>query len=480
MLRKLLSHAAIYGLAAQGPRLAGVLALPVVTRYLTPADYGVAGIITAYAAVFAMLQSLGLSVVLVNSYARQPQRYTWIWRQLNGFVTLWSLVYGLLVLLALYFLVPAEGAAHRLEITLLNGLPIILFAMTDMQCNLYYQLKQKPLPVAIRSFIVGVLGVGLNVYTIAYLRLGYMGWFYAAFISAAVGFILNSYSIYIQQQLWPIFNFKWHRIKHSLGVSLPVVPHNLANFMLDTSDRLVLDVLRVPVQKIGLYNVAASFGTYFLITSMAISQAASPFYLKYLAQQQDKAAALQVRRLTFALQVLFLLATSLGCLWMREIFILLIKNEALQQAYPLAIIILMGYNFRPMYSVVYNTLTYREHTNKLWRISVAAGAGNVLLNFILVPIFGYQAAAYTTFAALMYMGYAGFYMKAFKASTQVSYYPVLWLSLTVSMLFIVYNIAAVAIMVKVILTAVAGTLGIVAAIVYQRRLQVQDSKENIS
>ncbi|MER2996182.1 lipopolysaccharide biosynthesis protein [Pontibacter populi] len=473
MLRKLLSHAVIYGLAAQAPRLAGVLALPIITRYLTPADYGVAGIVTAYVSIFTMLLTLGLSVVMMNSFARQPQRYPWVWRQLNGFVTLWSLVYGSLVIVALYFLVPEEGAAHRLEIALLAGLPIMLFTMTELQSNIYFQLSQKPLPLAFRSFIVGTIGVALNIYTIAYLGLGFRGWFYAGFISVGIGFLLNSYHVYVQLKLWPIFNFKWSRIKQSLRISLPVIPHNLANFMLDTSDRLVLDILRVPVQRIGLYNVASSFGTYFLLASMAITQAASPFYLTYLAQQKDKTAALQVRHLTFALLALFLFATTLGSLWMREIFIVLIKNEALQQAYPLAIIILMGYNYRPMYLAVMNTLTYREHTNKLWRLSVVAGVGNVLLNFILVPIFGYQAAAYTTFAALMYMGYSGFYMKAYKDSSLVPYYPMVWLALTVLLLFIVYKLATVAIMVKVIVTAVLGAGAIVAAVIYRRNLKLQ-------
>jgi O-antigen/teichoic acid export membrane protein len=473
MLRKLLSHAVIYGLAAQAPRLAGVLALPIITRYLTPADYGVAGIVTAYVSVFTMLLTLGLSVVMMNSFARQPKRYPWVWRQLNGFVTLWSLVYGSLVIVALYFLVPEEGDAHRLEIALLAGLPIMLFTMTELQSNIYFQLSQKPLPLAFRSFIVGALGVALNIYTIAYLGLGFRGWFYAGFISVGVGFLLNSYHVYIRQKLWPIFNFKWSRIKSSLRISLPVIPHNLANFMLDTSDKLVLNILHVPVQRIGLYNMASSFGTYFLLASMAVTQAASPFYLTYLAQQKDRAAALQVRHLTFALLALFLFATTLGSLWMREIFIVLIKNEALQQAYPLAIIILMGYNYRPMYLAVMNTLTYREHTNKLWRLSVVAGVGNVVLNFILVPIFGYQAAAYTTFAALMYMGYSGFYIRAYKDSSLVPYYPMAWMALTVLLLFIVYELATMAIMVKIIVTAVAGVGAIVAAIIYRRNLKLQ-------
>jgi hypothetical protein len=92
---------------------------------------------------------------------------------------------------------------------------------------------------------------------------------------------------------------------------------------------------------------------------------------------------------------------------------------------------------------------------------------------MLVPLFGYQAAAYTTFAALMYMGYAGFYMKAYRSSSLVPYYPVAWLALTVVLLFVVYELVTVAIITKVILTALAGAAAIVAAIVYRRKLLLE-------
>ncbi len=469
MLRKLLSHAAIYGLAAQVPRLAGVLVLPIITQYLTPQDYGVAGVVTAYAYALTLLQSLGLSVVMVNAYARYPLRYKWVWRQLHGFLSLWSLVYGLLMIGILYVAVPAVASGQRLQIAMLYSLPIMLFSSTDMQTSLFFQLSQRPLPVALRAFFVGVLGVGINIYTIAYLRLGYMGWFYAAFFSAFAGFLINSYSLYARMGWWPIFNFKWSRIKKALRVSLPVIPHHLSFFLLDTSDRLVLDVLRVPLHRIGLYNVASNFGNYFMIASGALVQAASPFYMRYYAQEGSLEAARQARRMTFALQLMFLLSTSLGSLWMKELFDVLIRNEELQEAFPLAIVILMGYNFRPMYLAASNLLSYREHTNQLWKISVIAGGGNVLLNFLLVPVYGYQAAALTTFAALMYMGYAGHFLKDYRKAALVDYYPLLWLALTCLALWGVYELKEINLLSKVVITAVTCAAGIVFLLVQKRR-----------
>ncbi len=452
------------------PRVAGILALPLITRYVTAADYGVAGVVTAYVGALSMLQSLGLSVVMVRSYARYPTRYKYIWRQLQGFLLLWALVYGLLLGAVLYASVPESAAQHRWAIVLLHVIPAAFFSSTQMPAFLYYQMQQRPLPVALRTFAVSLVTVGGNVFTIVYLHMGYMGWFWASFAGALLGFLLYAKALYLNEQMWPIFRFKWERIRHSLRVSLPVIPHQFSFFMLDSSDKLVMDVLRVPVPRIGFYNIASSFGLYFSAASDAVVQAASPFYMQFYAEARAKAGALQARQMTFALQLLFLLGSFLVGLWLREIFLLLISNRELQQAYPLAIIILMGYNYRPMYLAAVNLLVYREQTKVLWKISTVAGVGNIVLNLILVPIYGIQAAAFTTFAALMYMGYAAYLLKEYRRVMQVRYYPVAWLLLTITMLLAVYMLADAALLYKVWLTIAASLLAVGAGCLYRKKL----------
>lgn len=471
MLRKLLSHAAIYGLSAQLPRLAGVLALPLITQYLTPTDYGVAGVMTAYFMAFIWVQALGFSVAMNNSYIRYPSRYQWVWRQLYGFLTIWSIPFSMLVLVVFYLVVPEEAEKDRLAITLLNGLPFLLFTITDSVSSQFCLIAQRPLLAAIRSFAVGFTYVGLTVYLIAFERMGYMGWFYASFTSAAVGFLVSFY-IVLSQRLLPIFKFKWHRIKHALRISLPALPDHFSYFMLETSDRLVLDRLGVPVRNIGLYNVASNFGTYFMSASWSVVMAATPFYMKLYAQARNRAAALQIRAITYALQLMFFAATFLASLWMKEIFVLLIRNEDLRQAYPLAIIILMGYNFRPMYMAVANLLTYHELTGNLWRISTVAGIGNIVLNLILVPLYGFEMAAYTTFAALLYMGYSGYLLKAYRERSVVNLYPIWWLLATVALLVLAYQLREAELLVKAMITVVVAVAGIAAAFRYKKLAQV--------
>ncbi|WP_187263107.1 lipopolysaccharide biosynthesis protein [Pontibacter beigongshangensis] len=463
MLRKLLSDAAIYGLAAQLPRLAGVLTLPIITPYLSTQDYGIAGVVMALVSGLGFLQFLGLSVVMVNSFVNSPVRYKWVWRQLNGFISIWTLLYGLVLGLVIFLFVPIHTLENKLQTALLFAIPAMFFSATDVQSNVFFQLSQRPLPVAFRSLVVGMVVVAVNIYAIRYLNLGYRGWFYGHFFGAVAGFFINFYFVYVKQQLWPIFNFKWSRIISALRVSVPVVPHHMSFFLLDASDKLVMGILRVPLPQIGLYNVAANFGSYFASASGAIVQAATPVYMQLYSRRGDMEAALQIRRMTFSLQVLFLLATSLGSIWMKEAFEILIRNDELQQAYPIAIIILMGCNFRPMYLAVINLLSYREQTNKLWKISTVGGVANVVLNFILVPIYGYEAAAFTTFACFMYMGYAGFFMKEYKAEAMVNYYPLWWLLMTILLLLAVYFLVDSALYYKILVsvTLVCLSLGVI-------------------
>lgn len=458
MLRKLLSHAAIYGLAAQLPRVAGVLALPIITPYLTTTDYGVAGVVTAYVTALGVVQSLGLSVVLANTFVKHPTRYKWVWRQVGGLMHVWSLLFGIILFFILYLIMPVEAAAHRVQIALLFSVPAALFSTADIQSNLYFQLAQKPAWFAVRAVAVGMAAVCINIYTIAYLKLGYMGWFYSSFVAMLLAFLFNAYTAYYTQRLWPVFRFKWCRIKDYLSVALPVLPHYMASGMLATSDRLVLDMVRVSVPQIGLYNIATTFGAYFNQISIAASEASNSFYLLLLSRKDEKSMR-KIRDLTFALALVYMGATFVSSLWMKEVFQVLVRNEQLRQAYPLAIILLMGYNFRPFYTLVNNLMLYREKAGKLWRISAVAVIGNITLSIALIPLFGYEAVAFTTFAALMYMGYVGLWSKEFIENSGAQYYPLRWLVFNVVMTVLAYYAVDLTLLSKLAITvALFGAL----------------------
>jgi len=456
MLSKLFSHTVIYGLASQVPRIAGIFALPIITSHLTEVDFGVFGLITAITSALAILNTLGLNVVLSNSFFKSAGHYKWGWRQIYGFLILWNIPYALILGVVLYFFTPVEAFSNTWRIIALNILPIILFGPTAVFGELYYQLKQSPFQIGIRSALAGLCNVALNIYFIAGLKWGYMGWFAAICISQ-VGyqfsyFIPLIYTIKVR----PIFNFKWRYIRNQLKISLPTVPHFYGAYLLDTSDRVVMKIVNVNTESIGLYNAANLVGNFVQSGSGAATQAIGPMLLEAYKNREEH----QARRLVFALQIVFLCITVILSFWMKEIFMVLIKNKGLQSVYPLAIIITMAVNYRPMYIGANARLFYLEKTKVLLKVTFVAGILNVVANLALIPFYGYEVAAYTTFVCLMYMGYSGFFLKEYRNHAVLDYFPIRWLIITGVLTVISYFIVEAHLTVKILATAFVGLTGL--------------------
>ncbi len=450
MLKKLLSHTAIYGLAPQITKFAGVIALPIITPHFTELDFGVTGIVTAVGGMIAVLSTLGLRVVLVNSFYKSPSQYKWAWRQVYGFLTIWNIPYTILLSLVLFFFIPHEAMSNKWLIVLLNVLPIVFLGPTSTICTTYYQLKQKPLQVGIRTMVFGVLTVILNIYFIAVLKLGYIGWFLSTCITSMLNNI--SYWIPLNKKLGfsPIFNYKRKTIKRFLTISLPTIPHYYSAFLVNTSDRVIMKAVNVPTGDIGLYNVAYTIGNLVNALAMAANLAAGPLMNSAYKRNDEKEA----RSTVFVLQIFFFAITFILAIWLKEIFDVLIRNEVLRNIYPLGIIIIMGYNYRPMYIGSVNKLLYIEKTKILLKVSFVAGLISVILNFVLIPFMGFKVAAYTTFVSLMYMGYAGFYLKEFKKVNSINYYPIIWLFVTILLTVIAVFVVELFFLAKIIISLI--------------------------
>jgi O-antigen/teichoic acid export membrane protein len=466
MIKKLFSHTAIYGLAPYVPKLLGFVTLPIITKDLSSFDYGVAGIVGAYSGAIGVFNTLGLRLILVNSFYHYVSQYKWMWRQIYGFLSLWVLVFGASVSTLLFFVIPAGARDNAGMIVLLNVIPLVLFGPVGLMGSTYFQLKQQPLQIATRTAIFGVLTIILNVYFISVLKLGYLGWFLAECLVSLLHNASYWYVVNIKLGFKPIYNFKRRLIKRSLKVAMPMVPHYYSTYLLNSSDRMVMDWLKIPTPSIGKYNIAANFGNYFNSISMASGFAIGPMLNKLFKEGKD----LKARNLIWTLQVIFLAGTFIFSLWLKEIFFLLIKNEELNKMYPLAVIIVMAYNYRPMYFGANAKVFYKEKTNLLLRVTFIAGVLNLVLNLIFIPFWGIAVAAITTFIAYMYMGYIGFLFKQFRKIIKVNYYPMFWLSITIALTILAYCLVEFSVIWKVILSLLCLTIILVVYGKYRRLL----------
>ena len=424
MLKKIFTHSFIYGMAPHVPKIASIFIYPLLTAHLTEIDYGIAGVIATYMAALVVFQSLGLRLLLVNSFYHNSNHYLWRWKYIYGLLRVWQIVFAVILIPVLYLVIPNEAIDNRWMIIGLSIAPLVVYGPVTMLMSTYYQLKQKPTSIGLRSVVFGFLTVGINYYTIVTLELGYMGWFITNFTIA----ILTSFSYWVpfkfKLKIKPIYIFKPKIIKKYLKISLPVVPHYYSGYLLNSSDRLVMDSLNVTTSGIGKYSFAYTFGNYFDMLTQAITVAIAPMLNEEIKAKREE----RFRIIVFSVQFFIFSTTFTVSVWCKEIFEFLIRNDSLKELYPLTIIIIMSYNYRAAYNGVMSRLFYHEKTTSLWKISLIAGALNIGLNLCFVPYFGYEAAAYTTFIALLYMGYSGYFLPIYKEiKTDVKYYPLLWM-----------------------------------------------------
>jgi O-antigen/teichoic acid export membrane protein len=436
LIKKLFSTSVIYALGPQLPKIAGLFILPFITPFLSKNDFGIWGTIMAYSAVFSVLRDLGMSVPLINSFYKNAAGWKWVWRQVYFFLIVFGVLYTLVQSFLLFLIMPTSVIGYnQLIIILLISIQSLFFDIPVTIGTRLFQILEKPFPVSIIAFSSGVLSIIVQYVNVVYYKNGYLSWFYATFFSMFFSSICYSILIY-KKEIYPlpILRYKW--LKPKLKLALPLIPHNYSAYLLNASDRIVMNFYKVSTENVGQYNIAYMWGNYMDMIGGAVGTAAGPLYYKYFAK--GKNVSISLKRFNDFLQISFIGFTFIIAIWTKELFYIFIKNDDLKDAYPLAVIIIMSYCYRPMYWLVINRLQFAEKTTQLWKITLIGGIINVILNLILIPIFDFQIAAITTFFSLMYIGFSGFYMSEFKKLDQMNYKPISWLILIIGTTIIAF------------------------------------------
>lgn len=417
MLRKLLTNSLFFGIAPYVPQVINVFLLPVMTRYLTATDYGIAGTINAYTQALTALSTLGFGSVLGIVFYKCSFQYKILWREIYGFLNIWMIFFAFLQGAFLYFIIPEEAAEHKWLIIILTNFSNVFFGPTATIGNYYYINSMKPVPVVLRSILSGIVTILTNYILVVHYRLGYLGWYVGGFLGT---FVMNAsywYAVNIKLKLSPIYNFKRKTILKYLRVSLPTVPHYYCSFLLNSSSKVVMDFYSIPLPVFGRANIMIQIGSLMENWVNAINQAIYPMCMDSI----KKCDEIKSKNFIYIYLVITYFCTFIFSLWSREIFGVLISNKELSSTYPYAVIFVMALNYRPMYVGASNMFFYHEKTTSLLRLTFGSGVIAFVLYCILIPFFSIWGIVVAYFIASLYMGYAGFHMKVFKENSKTTY-----------------------------------------------------------
>ena len=157
-LTKIIKDSIWYGVVPKLSSIISIIVLPIVTPYLTPKDYGIYGIISAYLSLLNGISTLGLHMHLPNSFFTLKQNYKLLWRRIFGTILISCLILSIILFCIYIFVLTEIPLNQRWNVALLAVIPL-LFSANGLIANNFYVLIGKPQPLVLRNLLGSIISI---------------------------------------------------------------------------------------------------------------------------------------------------------------------------------------------------------------------------------------------------------------------------------------------------------------------------------
>lgn len=398
-IKSLARQSAVYGLADSFGPLMSLALMPVLTRKLTPSDYGSLALLLLFGVGTKILFRMGLDAGFFRIYYDQPGErerrvFTTTILVASGAVslTLMAITYGLSDFLALRLL-----GAPRSEWILLVAGDTLLSAFGFIPMSVF-RIRGRSGYYLAATLVRNGLNVGLKL-GLVLAGWGVPGVLWADLLSSAF-FVVSVLPTLLANLGW---GFSFPMLRAAAGFGLPKVPHGIAYQALNLADRKILDWY-ASLAEVGLYHVAYQFGTGIKLFLSAFELAWSPFVYSLIGKAD--AAANIARIATYVTLALTALALALA-VFAREI-LALFTAPAYHGAYAVIPVVLLAYWFQGFFSLTSVGIGISKKAYYYPLMTFSSAALNIALNLLWIPRFGILGAAWATVAGYALMAAMGF------------------------------------------------------------------------
>jgi O-antigen/teichoic acid export membrane protein len=391
-LGEVLGHAKNYFAGDLATKGLGLISIPVFTRLMDREDFGVVSIFTATVGLLSIASTLNATDAIGRYYYEEKKSD--FGQFLSSVIQLIAFIQIPLILLLLTFgnsimawlQLPVE-LRYFLIVAMLHGTVQKIFGGIHVS-----QKKSKEYVMV--NVVQGYSGFGFAwVFLLVLSGAQYLQRISGLAISqllAGIWMGAKSWSYVIWQKI------KWEHVRYSLQFALPRLPYVLSGIVLSQFDRIMLGNM-LGADEAGLYSVGYNVGGLSLLLLGAITPALMPNFYQLMNEGKTKV----VDRLNQ--QVMWLVCGSGVVLMLLGGWLLrLLADERFHAGAQVIPAVVMGCMFFAL-AGVYNRYSGYYKATILQSLGAIGGAVvNVVLNYFLIPKYGFIAAAYATTAAYFF------------------------------------------------------------------------------
>lgn len=365
--------------------------LPLYTAILSAEDYGTFDLFVTYATLLLPLINWQLDQGLFRfmlDYRSNKDEQKKLFSTLLLSSTAQNIIYVILFICIEPFL--------KIE----NAYFLLLYVVLQVYNALFLQFVRGlgySIKYTIASFISASATTVLNVIALVFLRMGLQG----LFVSTLTAQLLTLIYLVVSSRSWEYFSLKNARIgtfKKVGTYSIPLIPNNLAWWVVNASDRTIISHVLVTAAN-GIYSVANKFPNVFInfynILNLSWTETVS---LHYNDEDRDEFLTDTMTSL-----VKLFVAACLGIVACMPFVFPIMVNAKYNAAYNQILILMYAMLFRVLvglYSCVY---VAQKNAKKIAYTSISAAIINITVDLILINKIQVFAASLSTLVAFLSM-----------------------------------------------------------------------------
>jgi O-antigen/teichoic acid export membrane protein len=444
MLKKLLVHTSNYSIAALLTTIASFVSFPIITRFLSVEEYGLLSLVNATLTLLVAIGKGGLQHSVLRLYSDiKASRNQWSLNQYYSTVILGML--GLSVIVAVvWILIALVVLSHWWHNDKLSSLCIfasVLIVLRVTESALINILRAQERSGIISVFkVVGRYGNLLFVMVaLLYFSSNIVGFFTATIASSAIA--LAAMAVYVLRpvKIVPHF-FSGSLLKVMMFYGIPMVGYETAGILLNVGDRYLIQWIR-GAEDLGIYSAVYNLCEYVsTIIISSLSTAVLPMYLRIWAEQGEEATSRFILN-SLHYYLLITLPIIAGFSMIGPELVSLLASEKYAAGASIIPYVISGMVIDGAIVMLAAGLYIRKQSMSLMYIIATSAVVNVVLNLLLIPLYGITGAGIATL-----LSYLVLVVWSYAVTSKTLAIPFPWLTLmkfgliTLSMSFVVDRI----------------------------------------
>ncbi|MFN8256451.1 MAG: polysaccharide biosynthesis C-terminal domain-containing protein [Bacteroidales bacterium] len=447
-IKSLIGQTAIYGLSSILGRFLNYLLVPLYTSLFVPSEYGVVSEMYAYVSIFMVILTYGMETGFFRFSQNTEYDKNSVYSTAMFSLVTTSVIFVILIFFTGGFISGLMGYSRFPEYIVLLGFTIALDAVSALP---FAKLRNenRARRFAIIKFINIGVNIGFNLFFLVFLPefFGTDNFIYnIVYPNISIGYIFISNflaSLVTLLFLIPEFysvSFKNHfdrlLLKKLLIYSLPLLLAGMAGMISENFDRILIKYLTsVPayivdkeeyiMAQVGIYGANVKIAVLMTLFIQAYRYAAEPFFFSNAKNKESKRLYAMVMDyfVFFGLFVFVLITLFID-------FTKYIIDSSYHEGLGIVPVLLIGKIF---FGIAFNLSIWYKLTNRtnfgalLAFIEVIV---SVLLNILLIPVFGYFGSAWAAASAYFFMMFVSFWLGN-------KYYPIKYNYLKVFAYFLI-------------------------------------------